>query len=371
MLTLRNIGRLVLLQAITLQSVCPLSAASSCNGDVCHHDNDEVSLVQVNRALKIRHPAASDTDAAAELTDTPQKAIEEDPPMVEVDAEIESIPDELDPGTIIDVYKKNVGKVENAIAANTRAHINFDNEVRSERTLHKTVAKTEIEADKKAMAKAMKAKQESIKKAQAKRMAVEAKAQAKIDEAKADAEADDIKRMQTEGAAVEGRMVGAARGFEASAREIATQQRNLQNQAENKFIVQRHEAAIAHQKKIKEAINAETTRMAAADKAMAHVVGKQADDIIEHAEAEATAAKTNIEGPEGVKNDITKDNANWMKGKYEQQSKQDQARIEAAARAMWPKGNWPVVEPGTPPLVPGQSSTLGLNPPLPNEVGPA
>jgi len=370
MLTLRNIVRLVLLQAITLQSVCPLSAASSCTGDVCHHDNDEVSLVQVNQALKIRHPAASDTDAAAELADTSQEPIEEEPPMVEVDAEIESIPEELGTGTIIDVYKKNAGKVEKAIAANTNAHINFDNEVRSERTLHNTVAKTEIEADKKAIAKAMKAKQESIKKAQAKRRAVEAKAQAKIEEAKADAEADDIKRMQAEGAAIEGRMVGAARGFEDSARAIANQQRQLQNDAENKFVIKRHKAAIAHERKIKEAINADTKRMAEADKAMAHAVGKEADDIIEHAEAEASAAKTSIEGPEGIKNDITKDNAKWIKGKYEQQSKQDQARITAAARAAWPKGNWPVVEPGTPPLVPGQSIPA-INPPLPNAVGPA
>jgi len=295
---------------------CRLSLAADC--DVA----DEVSLVQKKQVLK--------------------HGEKRDPTPVHDDYAItDSMPDHLDDGQVVDAWKANMEKVKNNVEQSTAESLEFDDAQHEERVASAKAASAQISADKHAVNEAVEADRADVEKVADERAAVIKTDTERVAEAKEDAEAHAYKQAQAQAAAVAGRETGFRDAVE-EGREARNDMLGKWEAEEQKDERDDARAYLAKQHALKEAaVNKDTKNFEGAEAARVANYGSWKRASEAESAADAAAAETDIEGPEGMNNHMLDHEANRAVAEYTRRVDKSQDDVDEAAEATYPSGYWP------------------------------
>lgn len=315
--------------------LCASSAsAAECGGaSSCTAEQDEISLVQ--KMLQVEHGSERIPTVGSDMA---------------VDAALTmALPGKnFDLPGVMDGFAKNKLKTKDEIQAKAADRIMFTNEQRVERKQNHRDAEIAVAADKQAVKKEIALDKAAVAETLRIRKEREAHAAQLVAEAKTNALAHQIKAEQAEAAATLGRRVGTIEGADAAKHAWKEYKSDVTatNKAEARAAARAKLAA--REAADRAAVAKKTASLQAAEQNMVAKADRAAKAEAAKAAARAAVAENKIEGPEGLRNRMTEEKAEWAILHYNRQAKADQARIDAAASGNYPAGDWPVGPGDTP-----------------------
>jgi hypothetical protein len=250
---------------------------------------------------------------------------------------VESVPDNLDRGAVASSFATNDFDERQAIVEPVVPDLEFQNRQYNARLESDFAARRAAAADRAAVAEALRADHAQIDEAVRKRIATQKLAAERIERAKTDMIAHDIKARQAEHWSLAGRHLGEQEGVNEAARlhhdweednyDAAVARRNAE-------IIAAKAARIRYDKDV---INDHTAYLEARDRDYAERAKYVAEAVERHAAAKTALAEDAILGAEGMKDTLTLHIADNIADAYRRGSEHAQRRIDQAAT-----GNWPV-----------------------------
>jgi hypothetical protein len=262
--------------------------------------------------------------------------------MADLNAVANAEPVGIEHRKVMDSFDIGRGNTRDAIEAKAEDRILFTNGQRIERKLDQEKAIDEIAADKQAVKDEEAADAAAIAETERIRKERIDHAQSQVAQAKERAMELKIKADQAEAAAALGRKIGAVQGSKASKEAWGHYHKVLASEKKASALKAAQAKVAAREAAVRAAVESKTAAQKKAEQAQIAAADKAAEMAIAKAAAESATKRTDIGGPEGLKNRMTEEKAEFALQHYKREAEAAQKRIRAAAMGNYPDGDWPV-----------------------------
>lgn len=236
------------------------------------------------------------------------------------------------PGPVTSAYSANGAKVADKIVEDAAEDLKFEDEISAEVAAERKNAEKELEGQDEELDEIVKGGDKKVQETIDSADAVADAAKATVDKAKENWEAHEIKKAQAEEAAVAGSLAGRDAGYSTAADMKDDHDAFESNKAEDKKIYEEGEAIKAHKASDKEFVKAKIAKDEAEDAEYIKKKGEMIKLAAEKMDSDAAAVKTAVEGPDGIYNSVTTDDAEGKAIAYERETAKAQNSIDSAAK---------------------------------------